>query len=224
MPSESEIQKWHKVIRTRYENYLKTSFYFKDTALRESFAQALREYKLMRKEIPEQSRSFQSGDKARNLAKEYFGDKANRLLPALREGNLYSHQEEAIRLVYEEKKHAVVATGTASGKTESFLYPILFELYRQHLDGKLREPKGVRALILYPMNALANDQRQRLGEICNTLQEEGSDFAPTFGQYIGQTPEDENDHWRKAAKWAKRRLPSELVFRRRCGTLRRTFF
>ena len=195
MPSESEIQKWHEVIRTRYENYLKTSFYFKDTALRESFAQALRDYNLMRREnFPEPARSFQRGDKARDLAKEYFGDKANPLLPALREGNLYSHQEKAIRLAYGDKKNAVVATGTASGKTESFLYPILFELYRQHLAGELRE--GVRALILYPMNALANDQRQRLGEICAELTKAGSGFKPTFGQYIGQTPENERKKMR----------------------------
>ena len=58
----------------------------------------------------------------------------------------------------------MVATGTASGKTECFLYPILFELYRQHLAGELGQT-GVRAMILYPMNALANDQRERLGEI-----------------------------------------------------------
>ena len=215
MPSESEIPKWRGKIRTRYENYLKTSFYFKDTALRKSFAQALQEYNLMRKEIPEPARSFQSGNKARNLAKDYFEDKANPLFPALREGNLYSHQEKAIRLVYGDKKHAVVATGTASGKTESFLYPILFELYRQHLAGELQK-KGVRALILYPMNALANDQRQRLGEICEKLQNEDSDFQPTFGQYIGETPEDKNSRRYQDSKkrGEEERLPGELIFRK----------
>ena len=214
MPSESKIQKWHEVIRRRYENYLKTSFYFKDAALRESFAQALRDYKLMRKEIPEPARSFQHGAKARDLAKEYFGNKANRLLPALREGNLYSHQEEAIRLVYGDKKNVVVATGTASGKTESFLYPILFELYRQHLADELQGP-GVRALILYPMNALANDQRQRLGKICEKLQNEDSDFQPTFGQYIGETPEDKGSRYQDSKKRGEEeRLPGELIFRK----------
>ena len=74
-----------------------------------------------------------------------------------------------------ERCNAVVATGTASGKTESFLYPILFELYRQHLAGELQSP-GVRAMILYPMNALANDQRERLGRICEALHDGGSTF------------------------------------------------
>ena len=90
-------------------------------------------------------------------------------------------------MMFHEGRNVVVATGTASGKTESFLYPILFELYRQHQTGALDEP-GVRALVLYPMNALANDQRDRLREICRQLQAAQSDFVPTFGQYIGETP------------------------------------
>ncbi len=104
-----------------------------------------------------------------------------------------------------------MATGTASGKTESFLYPILFALYRQYLDRQLDD--GVRALILYPMNALANDQRARLGEILRSLQNEQSGLAPTFGQYIGQTPENKRDKWRNAATREEERLPGEMVFR-----------
>jgi len=57
---------------------------------------------------------------------------------------------------------------------------------------------GVRALILYPMNALANDQRERLGAICKILKEEDAAFHFTFGQYIGDTPEDKNDSQRNA--------------------------
>ena len=68
-------------------------------------------------------------------------------------------------------------------------------------------------MILYPMNALANDQRERLGAICKALRKAESGFKPTFGQYIGQTPENANDSWRKATTWADHRLPGELVFR-----------
>jgi hypothetical protein len=48
------------------------------------------------------------------------------------------------------------------------------------------------------MNALANDQRERLGEICRRLKNANSVFRFTFGQYIGETPENENDSTRKA--------------------------
>ncbi|WP_174582553.1 DEAD/DEAH box helicase [Candidatus Methylacidithermus pantelleriae] len=108
---------------------------------------------------------------------------------------LYRHQEEAIRRV-SNGFNAIVATGTGSGKTEAFLYPILLHLYREFREGKLGP--GVRVLILYPMNALANDQRERMGEICKRLKDSNSPFRFTFGQYIGETPEDENDSQRHA--------------------------
>jgi len=52
----------------------------------------------------------------------------------------------------------LVTTGTGSGKTEAFLYPILDHVLRARRDGVV----GMKALILYPMNALANDQAKRL--------------------------------------------------------------
>jgi len=55
----------------------------------------------------------------------------------------------------------LVTTGTGSGKTETFLYPILDHVVRAKRNGVT----GTKALILYPMNALANDQAQRLARI-----------------------------------------------------------
>ena len=212
MPKIGDIDRWTETIRSRYENYLKTSFYFKDPELRASFQVALREEgSLLKGPFPEEPRRFQKRINARSLAQECFVG-SDDLLPALIDRRLYTHQERAVRAVHYDQQNVVVATGTASGKTESFLYPILFELYQQHQSGKLREP-GVRAMILYPMNALANDQRERLGKICNDLQAARSGFRPTFGQYIGQTPENRRDHWRNASAREEGRLPGEIVFR-----------
>ena len=214
MPDATDIERWTDTIRRRYENYLKTSFYFKDADLRRSFQSALQEEgSLLKGPFPEPARGFKEGRNARALAQECFPHTMTELLPALLDRPLYVHQERAVRATHMDRQNIVVATGTASGKTESFLYPILFELYRQHLADELQEP-GVRALILYPMNALANDQRARLGNICKALEEAGSAFRPTFGQYIGQTPEDEKDDRRNAAAWMERRLPDELIFRK----------
>lgn len=194
-------------------NYLKTSFFFKDRLLRDSFESALRqEGSLLKGPYEEHDRGFEHGTEAHALARQWFPGTADELLPALREGPLYVHQEHSVRAAYGERHNVVVATGTASGKTESFLYPILFELYRQHVAGELAE-SGVRALILYPMNALANDQRERLGTIVKTLNDSGSSFIPTFGQYIGQTPENRSDRWRNAAAREGERLNGELIFR-----------
>ena len=213
MTDLNDMGSWPEKIRKRYESYLKTSFFFKDPGLRTSFETALRkEGSLLKGSYPELGRQFVRGLHARELASECFRGSATDLLPALGDYQLYMHQERAVRAIHQEQRNVVVATGTASGKTESFLYPILFELYRQHLAGILHEP-GVRAMILYPMNALANDQRDRLGAIVRDLRDSGSDFLPTFGQYIGQTPKHRRDRWRNADWWATNCHPGEMVFR-----------
>lgn len=67
---------------------------------------------------------------------------------------LRAHQEKGIQAILEGRT-TIISTGTGSGKTETFLIPIL--------DHCLKNPgPGVKALILYPMNALANDQVNRL--------------------------------------------------------------
>lgn len=213
MPQASDIDRWMETITSRYESYLKTSFYFKDPALRKSFQEALRQSGALTKgPYPEGARHFELGVNERNLAEGFFSRNCQDLHPALNDRKLYIHQEQAIRASYADQSNVVVATGTASGKTESFLYPILFTLYQQYLNGGINEP-GVRALILYPMNALANDQRERLGEMCKRLEDKGSTFIPTFGQYIGQTPKNAKDRWRNATVREENRLPGELVFR-----------
>ena len=213
MRDKIKMQEWPEKIRQRYEDYLRTSFFFSNPKLRDSFQKALQEEDSLLKGIfPEQRSEFKLGIKARELAESCFPDKAAELLPALNDYPLYMHQQQAIRATHLKSKNVFVATGTASGKTESFLYPILFELYRQYLAGTLKEP-GVRAMILYPMNALANDQRERLGDICKQLEEAGSKFAPTFGQYTGQTPENSRDRYRNAATRKEKRRVGELIFR-----------
>ena len=213
MTKVADISQYPEKIRERYENYLKTSFFFKDPDLRSSFQAALREEgSLLKEPYPESTRVFRTGMNARDLAKDCFHDQGTDLLPALIDSPLYGHQEKAIRYSFLTQRNVVVATGTASGKTESFLYPVLFELYRQHLSDELKKP-GVRALILYPMNALANDQRERLGNICKALRDSSSSFEPRFGQYIGQTPKNNKDSTRNAAAREEERLPGELVFR-----------
>ena len=76
----------------------------------------------------------------------------------------YHHQAESVRKSLVEKRSLVVMTGTGSGKTECFLLPILGKLAQEaHGKGEtFRSTPAVRALVLYPMNALVNDQLGRL--------------------------------------------------------------
>ena len=75
----------------------------------------------------------------------------------------YTHQAESLELTMRDKLSLAVTTGTGSGKTESFLLPMLAKLAieAQHRPRSFTRP-AVRALILYPMNALVNDQLGRL--------------------------------------------------------------
>lgn len=76
----------------------------------------------------------------------------------------YAHQAEAISQTLANGKSLIVATGTGSGKTECFLLPILGTLALQaaNPDTRFGEVPAVKALVLYPMNALVNDQLGRL--------------------------------------------------------------
>ena len=201
-------------VKHRYKRYLETTFYLRDRGLRKSFQEALGMGHLSKGPYLEATPVFKRGKRTHELFRELLADPPDEgfLKAMLGDRSLYLHQQEAIRKVFGEVRNVVVATGTASGKTETFLYPILLHLYREFQTEQLGP--GVRALILYPMNALANDQRDKLGEISKKLQEAGSSFRFTFGQYIGETPEDENDSWRHARDHIDNRLPGELVLRR----------
>ena len=97
---------------------------------------------------------------------------------------LYLHQEKAYRKVC-EGRNIVVTTGTGSGKTESFLIPIFNELLKEKENGTL--DNNVRAILIYPMNALANDQVKRLRQYLLKYPD------ITFGIYTGETKEKHDD-------------------------------
>lgn len=75
----------------------------------------------------------------------------------------YDHQAKAITKAVLDNRSLVVTTGTGSGKTETFLLPILAKLAieAQKEPDSFRTP-AIRSLVLYPMNALVNDQLGRL--------------------------------------------------------------
>ena len=91
----------------------------------------------------------------------------------------YRHQELAFkRLGKERPESTIVATGTGSGKTESFLLPILHYCYLQ------RGRPGIKAILIYPMNALATDQAARIARTIHKNKELKGNV--TAGIYIGQ--------------------------------------
>ncbi len=126
------------------------------------------------------SKSFRLGADLRDLAQAGIVHPA---LPGLAPYPvLFAHQDETLRQV-NAGKHCLIATGTGSGKTEAFLYPILDHCLRLRDEGA---PEGVVAVLVYPMNALAIDQLGRLRRMLV-----GSGIS--FGMYVGTTATDDED-------------------------------
>lgn len=172
-------------IRSSYLNYLKTIKPFQDKELRKEFAEALETAKLVKGPLLQIALPYKPESSIQDLVNEgilspRFKDLCSDALSYNRK--LYSHQTKAIRKAV-QGRNLVVSTGTGSGKTETFLIPILNSLLQEQEVGTLIQP-GVRALLLYPMNALANDQMKRLRQILKNYPE------ITFGRYINvnETP------------------------------------
>jgi len=91
----------------------------------------------------------------------------------------YYHQELAFkRLGGDVAKPTLVATGTGSGKTEAFMYPMLDYCFKH------KDTKGIKAIIIYPMNALATDQAKRFAK---TISGTESLNGTRVGLYIGDS-------------------------------------
>lgn len=131
---------------------------------------------------------------------------------------LYEHQERGLLETIRHGKDLIVTTGTGSGKTETFLLPLLAQLARESAawdaanapsrnrkwwkDGRerisqwehVKRPSALRTLILYPLNALVEDQLRRLRQTLDNdqirawLDTHRGGNRITFGRYTGLTP------------------------------------
>ena len=147
-----------------------------------------------------------------------IGTLAQALMP--RVSALYEHQWQAVEAAVAGNRDVVVTTGTGSGKTECFLLPVLARIAREMRPGKGSPPRGrpywwqegesgsyepqcarsggrahaLRAIVLYPLNALVEDQLVRLrrcllsDEVALHLDNDWGGDRITFGRYTGATP------------------------------------
>lgn len=164
-----------------YKRFLRTSFRFLDPHLREQFEAHLQQMDvLVRGPYVTLARDFERGARLGDLVQEgLLAPDILRTRWPFGDAPLYRHQELAIRAGVAGRPY-LVTTGTGSGKTEAFLIPILDYC----LKARDRGEAGVKAILLYPMNALANDQLERLRAL---LREAG--LAVSFGLYVQQDAE-----------------------------------
>ena len=196
-----------ETITKKYKRYLKTAFEIADSDYAMQFDKELDKIDVFSKgpylEILD---SFKTGKSLYDLMDERLISKSFDKVNFPKQRTLYLHQEQAIQKCI-QGNNIVVSTGTGSGKTESFLIPILAELAKEDEEGTLCP--GVRALIIYPMNALANDQMKRLREILSEYPQ------ITYGSYTGQTRQDKRTALAEYRKLNNNKEPkcNELVCR-----------
>ena len=170
-----------QAVAEAYYGYLCTTFQFSDERLSEQFKAGLRQKdKYVKGPIVQATLPFKKSLTLNDLVEEgVLSPLFSKCPENVLSRPLYTHQEAAIRKMVSGQRNIVVATGTGSGKTECFMLPICNHLLRQYEAGTLGP--GVRALLLYPMNALANDQVKRLRDLFEPFE-----FV-TFGRYTGET-------------------------------------
>ena len=118
----------------------------------------------------------------------------------------YQHQVQAWRRLNSkdrEPEPTLITTGTGSGKTEAFLIPVLDHCRRERARGK----RGIKAVLLYPMNALAADQANRINELLasNAL------AAVTAGLYVGERPDTQYSRVQTERSEIRREPPDILI-------------
>lgn len=193
----------HGYLKSELENYIKSQFFGKSPLLLSAVSSRLHEegvlYQqpyiesspayvtvangLQNVDIPAWMRSF-----FEKLAAENLG-----VYPSP-----FKHQIDALEIAV-QGRDLFVATGTGSGKTECFMWPILAKLIQEAKEYPSSwAQRGVRVLVMYPMNALVSDQISRLRRLIGDpehkfmriFRETAGDKArrPQFGMYTGRTP------------------------------------
>ena len=167
--------------------YQLTAYPFSDPDLLEQMRDLLsldhtRASPLLRGPYVSLSRPFRAGAPVQQLVREgLIHPHLAARIPA-QITHLFSHQERAIRAIAKGRT-TLISTGTGSGKTECFLYPAISRSLELRDEAAV---PGISTVIVYPMNALAEDQLMRIrGLLAGT--------GVSFGIYVGKTPERESE-------------------------------
>jgi len=162
-----------------YRRFIKSSYRLADDGLRAQFEEHVDGAEVLVKgPYVTLARDFLAEKTLADLLRDGVGHpRLAELHWAFGQQPLFKHQENAFRAVT-SSRNVVVKTGTASGKTEAFLLPVMSGILRAKAEGVM----GTKAVLLYPMNALANDQLERLRTLIA-----GSGVPITFALYTGES-------------------------------------
>lgn len=218
MQSTNGVQQYYKAIRDRLKNYIKSDYLANSETLLLYVDDLLGEYcseysNIAREPYIETSASYKKvpdGIKNSNIEQSI----KDALLKLVNE-NLgiytepFKHQVEALES-FLSGEDLFVSTGTGSGKTECFLWPIIAKCFQEaQSQPMLFKDHAVRTLIIYPMNALVSDQLSRFRKIIGSdkfknifTETAHATRIPHFGMYTGRTPYAGDDKLRSSQELA----------------------
>ena len=204
MSETKGVQEYYAAIRSRLTNYIKSDYLansetlllYADSLLGEDSRSSVN---IAQEPYIETSASYEKvADGIRNLSNVDAGVKISLLKLVDAKLGIFStpfkHQVEALEN-FSLGKDLFVSTGTGSGKTECFLWPIMVKCIAeaQNRPASFRK-NAVRTLIIYPMNALVSDQLARFRKIMGGeeffkifTQDTHATRIPHFGMYTGRT-------------------------------------
>ena len=193
----------HKAIRTELENYIQSQYFGKSMLLLNAVQPELdKEGLLYKRPYIESSPAYKSSrdgiekSDIPDWMKTYFKALINAGIGVYQ--NPYVHQVEALKAAV-KGKDLFVSTGTGSGKTECFMWPLMAKLANEAKNSpETWCDRGVRTIIMYPMNALVSDQISRLRRLIGDADNKFVSIfrnicgetarRPQFGMYTGRTP------------------------------------
>lgn len=178
-------------ILQEYEDHLVTEFRARDEDLRHALEKEIEKPLFLAQEPFYQAhRPFRPGQKWRDLALD--AKLAGVMEKRSHSAYAYSHQSAAIaELLRPEARPVVITTGTGSGKTEAFLLPVIQNAIE---DAARFKKQGLTAILVYPLNALCEDQQQRINAY---LEEAGFSGAVKVEQYNRGTTQAERESMRR---------------------------
>ena len=191
---EYSIVNTHEALKRRLIDYIETAYFGKNDELRELCKDELETQGILWKEPYIEANpayisvinGISASDNIPECIKEILLKMVDKKMGVY--NSPYIHQIQALENFYSGKE-LFVATGTGSGKTECFMWPMVTKLVSEAKQNPTSwKQRGVRAMMLYPMNALVSDQIGRLRRMIGTpdfyemfLDYTGSERRPQFG-------------------------------------------
>jgi len=175
-----------------YAEYISSFIYIRDQRIKQYADKILQEGQLWPDPLIQLNPSFEAGKTIHELVAEGLLHhecaqifRINKETPDSKILKLHKHQEDALRAAAKDQDY-VLTTGTGSGKSLAYIIPIVDHVLK-HGSGK-----GIQAIIVYPMNALANSQLNELEKFIN-LGYPDHRGPVRFARFTGQESEEERE-------------------------------